>query len=95
MISRPSAASAALWASWAYLWVHPVDPFGRRRRASGAQKNKDPRSCLEREGWAPPLTSQGLQELDDGFLVGASQFFKLLNDVAGLAAVPRDGFEER
>ena len=38
--------------------------------------------------------SQGLQELDDRFLVGPFQFFKLLCDVAGLAPVPRNGFEK-
>lgn len=40
------------------------------------------------------LSSQGLQELDYGFLVGLFQFFKLLSDVASLTAVPRDGFEK-
>src|SRR5439155_21094346 len=41
------------------------------------------------------LRSKRLQELDDGFLIGHFQFFKLLDDVGGLAAVPRDGFEQR
>ena len=37
---------------------------------------------------------QRFQELYDGVLVGAFQFFKLLNDVFGLAAVPGDGFQK-
>src|SRR6266446_1580695 len=41
------------------------------------------------------LRLERLQELDDGFLVGHFQFFKLLDDVGSLAAVPRDGFEKR
>src|SRR5271166_3454284 len=41
------------------------------------------------------LSSQGLQELDDSFLFGLFQFFKLLDDVVGFAAVPRDGFKKR
>ena len=42
----------------------------------------------------PPRSSKGLQELEDGVLLGAFQFFKLLGDVAGLAAVSRDRFEK-
>ena len=41
-----------------------------------------------------PRSSQRLQELDDGTLLGAFQFFKLLSDVAGLAAVSRDRIEK-
>ena len=41
------------------------------------------------------LNSQRLQELDEGFLIELFQFFKLLGDVVGLAAVASDGFEER
>jgi hypothetical protein len=40
------------------------------------------------------VCSQRLQELDDGILLGAFQFFKLLGDMAGLAAVSRDRFEK-
>jgi hypothetical protein len=40
------------------------------------------------------VASQRLQEFDDGSLLGAFQFFKLLDDVAGLAAVSRDRFEK-
>ena len=39
-------------------------------------------------------SSKRLQELDDGILVGAFQFFKLLDHVVGLAAVAGDGFEK-
>jgi len=43
---------------------------------------------------SPPRSSQRLQELYDGALLGAFQFFKLLSDVAGLAAVSRDRIEK-
>ena len=39
-------------------------------------------------------SSQRLQELYDGVLVGAFQFFKLLSDVFDLAAVSGDGFQK-
>lgn len=37
---------------------------------------------------------QRFQEFDDGILVGAFQFFKLLDDFAGLAVVSDDGVEK-
>jgi len=40
------------------------------------------------------LSSQGFQELDDGFLIWAFQFFKLLSHVGSLAAVAYDGVEK-
>ena len=41
-----------------------------------------------------PASSQRLQELDDGILVRTFQFFELLDDLLGLAAVSRDSFEK-
>jgi hypothetical protein len=51
------------------------------------------RSCSHiRSG--DPNSSQRLQELDDVILVRTIQFFELLDDLLGLAAVAGDGFEK-
>lgn len=42
----------------------------------------------------PAWSSEGLQELDDGVLLGPFQFFELLGDVAGLAAMSHDRIEK-
>lgn len=45
------------------------------------------------KSFAPRL--ERLWELDHSFLVRSFQFFKLLDDLSGFAAMPCDGFEKR
>jgi hypothetical protein len=40
------------------------------------------------------LRSEGFQELHNGFLIGTFQFFKLLSDVGGFAAVAGDSVKK-
>src|SRR6266404_4706581 len=76
---------------------------GRRRSARKNESMFPPgerNKCTRRRcNWVGPKSEspslQGLQELNDGFLVGAFQSLKLQGDVAGFAAVARDGFEKR
>jgi hypothetical protein len=79
-------------------------------RSSALKKDLTGPTLLEMSGYAPtrpggltfrlpvpargPWSSQRFQELDDGILVGAFQFLKLLGDMAGLAAVSRDRVEK-
>src|SRR5215470_4915026 len=44
--------------------------------------------------WAPTMVSERLKKLDDRLLVAPLQFFKFLNNVSSLAAVPPDCVEK-
>src|SRR5712672_569930 len=97
-------ASTRTGMSCAHKWkVHMRSKTGRRRRAWKKESMVPPserNKCTRRRcDWVGPKSEspslQGLQELDDGFLVGAFQSFKLQGDVASFAAVARDGFEKR